>query len=303
MKEVKPVRKITNWIGLSFGKWTVLERDLSSKRPPKYICQCECGEKQSVYLGNLKRAYSTQCMKCANKKRSSNLIGKKHYFLTVIDNPKINGIVRLKVKCDCGNIHIIRSLRDGYKSCGKCDLTKKGNWKNYRTPGYRFGLLTIISRDEKTKLIKCKCDCGSIVEIPSFKLRNDFPSCGCYWVNEHIIKAKKLEKSKIGYLTVLKFLRMDQDKRALYLLKCKCGKKFERNIKHLFGSKSCGCLIKETASKGSNNALAKTNEVEVITMRELFSAGLYTRKELAEMFSLKHSHICLILNRKCWKHV
>lgn len=96
---------------------------------------------------------------------------------------------------------------------------------------------------------------------------------------------------------------MGSDKRARYIIKCKCGKKFEESISYLFGSKSCGCLQKETVPKGSQNHQAKLSEAEVISMRELFNAKCYTRKELAEMYKISYEHACNLVKGKGWKHV
>ncbi len=242
-------------------------------------------------------------MICQAKSRSKHLIGKKHFFLTVLDNPKVNGKTKLLVKCDCGNIHYIPSLKKGYTSCGKCTLVKKKLNHLIFEIGSKYGFVKIINRDPVNKLYHCLCDCGSLINIPHYSLKKPHISCGCYWKNKHLERAKKLEKVKYGYLKVLKFIGMNKDKRANYLVKCKCGKKFERSISYLFGSKSCGCLLKDSCTKGSKNHFAKTNELEVSSMRNLFSTNLYSKKELSEMFGLRYEHVCRIINKSIWKHV
>lgn len=293
-----------NHTGLKYGKWEVLERDLSQKRPMKYFCRCECGIEKSLYIQNLIRGLSTQCQNCQAKKKSENLIGTKHHFLTVLDNPKVNGKTKLLVLCECGNKHLIPRLSKGYKSCGKCGIAKiRAKNAVIKISGKKVGSLTILSKDNATKLYRCKCDCKKIIDIPRHKLLTQHPSCGCYWKKKNIENAKKLEGTTYHYLKVLKFLGMGEDKRAVYSVRCKCGNKFERSISYIFGSKSCGCLQKENAPKGEDNHLSKVTSVDVTTIRDLFKSGYYTRKDLSVMFGITYEHICMIIKKKAWKHV
>ncbi len=81
--------------GMVFGNWTVLQRDLSCKRPKKYFCRCKCGNIHSKLIQNLKRRLSTQCIVCAALSYSHEMIGKKYNFLTVMAIEKINNKVNL----------------------------------------------------------------------------------------------------------------------------------------------------------------------------------------------------------------
>lgn len=47
-------------LGRSFGKWKVLERDLSNPKP-YFLCECECGQRKSVRWDSLKTEYSVSC--------------------------------------------------------------------------------------------------------------------------------------------------------------------------------------------------------------------------------------------------
>lgn len=291
--------------GMKFGDWTVLRR-IPDLRPPKYICRCSCGFEKDVFLCNLMRGYSTKCFNCAQKNKSENLNGKKFNKLTVIESIRIKNHNCYKVQCDCGIIRILKASKvqktpapqiiGKYISCGKCNL------RNYLKLGIKSGKLTIIKEiDRDTSL--AKCDCGNEKIVKMHHLVTNYPSCGCYLKSIKIERAKRLEGITYFYLKVVKFIGMGENKRARYQIKCKCGKQFEQTISYLFQSKSCGCLQKENVLRGSKAFFSKLNEVEVVSMRDLFKSGLYTKKDLAKIYEIRYETVCGIINRDTWKHV
>jgi hypothetical protein len=50
--------------GQKFGRWTVLS-EISNCSRRKFLCQCECGNKSSVFLSHLTTEKSLQCKQCA----------------------------------------------------------------------------------------------------------------------------------------------------------------------------------------------------------------------------------------------
>jgi len=299
--------------GEVYGKWTLIERNLSKMRPIYFICRCQCGLEKSIAVVNLVRGYSTQCMDCAAISRSKDEIGKKYNFLTIISIEKVNGKSKALVSCECGNqAHLpITQIKSGQrKSCGKCLLGCKrySSTKQRGTLkiGNKKGLLTIIkSIDDKTAI--AKCDCGTEMEVKSHHLKTMMPSCGCYWKQKRIENAKKYIGLKWGYLTIKKFIGMlgrDGETRAHYELKCKCGNIIQKEIGHMFDVFSCGCFQKESVLKGQNNPQSKIKDIEVLAIRELFSSGLYTRHEIAKMMNLQYHHVCqLIKGKNTWTHL
>ena len=295
--------------GFKFGKWELIERDLNIKRPIHYICRCECGAVESKNLQNIKRGLSKQCTKCQSLFKSKYLLGQKFHHLKILANEKINNKARLKVECDCGNICYLKTqdiTQSRYKSYGKCDLNRKIPIK-YKKPlklGSKFGMLEIVQEIDKENSI-AKCECRNEIKVKIYHMKTTMPSCGCYWKNKKIENAQKYVGLKWGKLKVSKFMGMQgENKRAHYLLKCKCGITLVREIGHMFDLYSCGCYQKEAVLRGEKNHNSKTNAIEVKTIRELFKSGCYTRKELAEMMNLKYEHICsLIRAEKAWKHV
>lgn len=50
--------------GEIYGSWIVIGRDYDYKgHNTKYICQCICGTRKSVFFSNLKRGKSKNCRK------------------------------------------------------------------------------------------------------------------------------------------------------------------------------------------------------------------------------------------------
>lgn len=67
--------------GSKFSKLTVLERTINteSSRAPRYICECECGEKIIAYATSLKRGITRSCKECLRKEMS--IVGGKDHPL------------------------------------------------------------------------------------------------------------------------------------------------------------------------------------------------------------------------------
>jgi hypothetical protein len=118
------MRKI-DMTGQKIGKWQVLRKDNSGDKKGTYwICQCECGEIVSVFIGNLRANRTTSCHKCAAVKDV--LTGKKYNHLLVLketeQRSKSRGVKWL-CRCDCGNETIVsgNALKlGGTKTCGRC---------------------------------------------------------------------------------------------------------------------------------------------------------------------------------------
>lgn len=55
-------RKSEDLTGKRYGKWKVLHRDPTNKRPrARWICKCECGKVFPVYATNLRSGHSKSC--------------------------------------------------------------------------------------------------------------------------------------------------------------------------------------------------------------------------------------------------
>ena len=54
---------------------------------------------------------------------------------------------------------------------------------------------------------------------------------------------------------------------------------------------------------GSRNGKAKLTAEDVLEIRELYTTGNYTHKQLAEQFNIGRNGIWSILNRRTWRHI
>lgn len=186
--------KIIDLTGQKIERWTVIER--ASNNPnrtgARWLCECECGTKKIIRGDALRAGKSKSCGCLAREKAAEtikknakpmmNLINQKFGLLTVIGIEKDeNNHSKWKCQCDCGNITYATShdLTSGHKkSCG-C-ITQS------HLVGQRFGLLTVLEQTEKRNpgnreiIWKCKCDCGSIIEVSTHNLIcSHTMSCGC----------------------------------------------------------------------------------------------------------------------------
>lgn len=103
--------------------------------------------------------------------------------------------------CDCGQTKIVKSnhlVHNYVKSCG-C-LKKVREEKIINIVGKRFGRLKVIElvgRKHKEALWKCQCDCGNIVNVSSYSLRNGITqSCGCKKIDELVQRVVTHHKTK-----------------------------------------------------------------------------------------------------------
>lgn len=177
--------------GMTFGRWTVLER-AESKGAAKWICRCTCGTERPVAAKNLLAGLSTSCG-CLTREHAAqaamvDLKGQRFGRLTVLERAGKNdrGVGRWKCLCDCGTECTVlhSSLRTGKRtSCG-CD-SKKGKHAAKDIAGMRFGQLVALSpteqRDRNGSIIwRCLCDCGKETDVSLDRLsRGSVISCGC----------------------------------------------------------------------------------------------------------------------------
>ena len=117
--------------------------------------------------------------------------------------------------------------------------------------GHKYGRLTPVSYKGNGRWL-CKCDCGNTSTVRGVLLRNGIvKSCGCY-NKESTSKAVTIDLTgkRFGRLVVTG--RHGSEKgRAAWLCKCDCGNEIvlkSVNLLH-YGTRSCGCLRKETAKR------------------------------------------------------
>lgn len=55
--------------------------------------------------------------------------------------------------------------------------------------------------------------------------------------------------------------------------------------------------------RGESNGMRKLSDIEILEIRELYSAGKHTQKDLGEIFGVSPSAISRIVGNKRWNHV
>jgi hypothetical protein len=123
------------------NSWSILD---NTNINGKILCKCVCGKEKMVNINNLKRGLTTSCGCIKNKplcdltNYKGVIIGDKYNKLTIIDIPfrkkikngnnKLNSVIHVKCRCDCGSI-VERRLRDvmnkNILGCGCTDLGQK----------------------------------------------------------------------------------------------------------------------------------------------------------------------------------
>lgn len=108
-------------------------------------------------------------------------------------------------QCDCGKQTIVagKYLKNGHtKSCG-CLAKENGQYNFKDITNQRFGKLTAlehIGSKRKGALWRCKCDCGSIIEVLGSDLRRgSTQSCGCQKSRGEEKIRRLLEINNINY--------------------------------------------------------------------------------------------------------
>lgn len=119
--------------------------------------------------------------------KAEDLTGKVYGYLTVLHRTSSQkGRVCWLCRCRCGKEKAVsaRDLKSGHvKSCG-CMQYEHGH-NRVDLSGQRFGKLTALypteKRDGRGSVIwHCKCDCGSVIDIPYAELvYGNYKSCGC----------------------------------------------------------------------------------------------------------------------------
>ncbi len=131
------------------------------------------------------------------------------------------------------------------KSCGCLKKSTSKVITDY--VGKKFNHLTVIeefssinSKGNTIKKLKCRCDCGNIIEAGKGNvLRGHTKSCGC---TRKTFNLKSRVGQKFGMLTILEELGGDK-----ILCRCDCGneKIFYKGQVVAGKIKSCGCTRKK----------------------------------------------------------
>jgi len=60
---------------------------------------------------------------------------------------------------------------------------------------------------------------------------------------------------------------------------------------------------RQRTPQGEASGAAKLTEVSVIALRNVASLGIWSHRQLAKWWGIKHATVTAIVNRRTWKHV
>ena len=277
--------RIYDHTGKKYGTWTVIKLIREEGRK-YYLIRCECGDQKTVSSGHILRPFI--CRLCNVKNAHNAHKGEKNGRMTCLGYAKVKKGHGYLILCDCGRQYTV----DNYAQFSKnysCKACCKGIY-----PGKRIGYSIVIRRTQR-RVWEKKCDCGTI-----FTGRPSKTNCGCITTSHYLTEARKKIGLKFHKLTIKGIARKNHGHIQL-LIKCKCGNEFIRNNGHEFKSKSCGCS--HAAPRGEKASGATLKNCEVISMRELYEAGVYSIKEISNMLNKTENYTSRILLRDIWKHI
>ncbi len=228
--------KLIDLSGSRFNRLLVIKISHRDNNGIHWLCECDCGNKNVIVLGqNLRTRKTTSCgclhSEEVSRRRFIDLTNKKFGRLTVIkrieDRIQPNGYTVTQWLCLCENdenevIASSSSLTTGLvTSCG-CYRTELIREKHYRDlSGMIFGYLLVLNRVGNSTTPKgqkyinwlCECKCGKIIEICGEYLLCGTKSCGClsesymasviktYYLNNYnaVLEYKMCKNPKTGY--------------------------------------------------------------------------------------------------------
>lgn len=223
-----------------------------------------------------------------------NETGNKYGSLTVLYKAETEKGKPIKwhCLCDCGKEKDILGtmLRNGNtKSCGCLQRKRTAESNIERTGGSilgeKFGRLVVLeeyfirqNNGKNKRFCKCKCDCGTIVEVSASHLKSGHSkSCGCYnkeRSSENILIRE--EGNRYGKLLVIEEAGRDKDGRVLWKCQCDCG-----NTKITLGKtlraglcQSCGCI----RSRGEMSVAKVLTQLNIEYKQEYSFDDLYLHK-------------------------
>lgn len=147
---------------------------------------------------------------------------------------------------------------------------KKQKPHNTKLIGQKFGRLTVISKGEsiwggitikrKWGTWNCQCECGKLKTVKTIDLnKGNVSSCGCLIGCSVILPGQKFSR-----LTTIYYRNGTHNRRGKWFCLCECGEHTEVGTQNLNtgGTKSCGCLNRESASKKADKLIAGRRKYE-----------------------------------------
>ena len=211
--------------GKKFGHLTVKKMlyNYNNKKRTFCLCDCDCGNKNIIRESYPLRSHFSELTSCgctvkekAVKYLGKNIDGHKFGKLTVLETFWNESPIKIKCKCDCGNIGIynkndVQNLHT--KSCGCLNkeivsqiCTK--NWTNIKSDCGVKGIRQSYKNNKGQWMWEFECPlCHTIfTALPAKVYSNHTTSCGCTILSsrERLIESHLIDKN-ISFLKQYSF--------------------------------------------------------------------------------------------------
>lgn len=184
-------KNLKDLTGQVFGRLKVLFKDGNIK-PPRWICECACGETKSIRANKLLSGWTKSCGCLRNEanstKRTDDVTGQKIGRLSVIcrEGSLANKSMWL-VLCQCGTVKRVSGLylrTSKEPSCGCAEREAAADRRFVDLSGRVFGKLTALEHvgfdGSRKALWRCSCSCGGEKVVRGNNLTSGRTiSCGC----------------------------------------------------------------------------------------------------------------------------
>jgi len=169
--------------------------------------------------------------------------------------------------------------------------------------GKKYGLLTVLRYTgivvkSGHREIECSCECGgSIVTSTKYLRKGTTPNCGCLRKpNMTVGGYLDITGQKFGRLTAIDRTGEKAENGAnKWLFKCDCGNDFIHTASRVSNGKvkSCGCYVKEEASK------VHTESIERFATVKVYGSCKTSAKQRKIEFNLTHYDVANLILKPC----
>lgn len=106
-------------------------------------------------------------------------------------------------------------------------------------------------------------------------------------------------------VSACRFVWEQTRKRKLGKLHCRhrCDRPACINPRHLVSGTNADNVRDKMRRGRHKSGGSKLSEFQVRRIRQLYTDGGYTQKDLAEMFGVSATHVCYVVNREAWRHI
>jgi hypothetical protein len=147
--------------------------------------------------------------------------------------------------------------------------------------------ITGFTSDKHGRVYSYMCHCGKSSKTNSSNIRKHKGCKNCVDTGSHRT-LESLIGTKINHVELIGILPASKFRKRVLILRCDCGKIWNRPAGSFKKLTSCGC--KRIYHKGDNCATTHIPDIDMASIRELGKTKLYTIKEISQMYNITHSY-------------